>query len=120
LSLVKYHDAQNILLLRDWKRVINILRYLNYTKNYKITYKGQGEIVAYCYSDFAGDPKDSKSTSGYIILMNNDPICWQSKKKKKKKKKQSIVATSTAEAEYIAMSECVKKKKGSKCKKYFA
>ncbi len=80
----------------------NILKYLNYTKYYKITYKGQGELAAYCDSDFAGDPKDRKSTSGYIILMGNDPICWQSKK-------QSVVATSTAEAEYIAMSECVKK-----------
>jgi len=32
--------------------------------------------------------------------MNNDPICWQSKK-------QTVVATSTAEAEYIATSECI-------------
>ena len=86
----------------DWKKVINIMKYLNYTKNYKITYKGQGEIIAYTDSDFAGDPKDRKSTSGYIIMMNNDPICWQSKK-------QTVVATSTAEAEYIATSECTKK-----------
>ena len=34
--------------------------------------------------------------------MNNDPICWQSKK-------QTVVATSTAEAEYIATAECTKK-----------
>ena len=34
--------------------------------------------------------------------MEKDPICWQSKK-------QSVVATSTAEAEYIAMSEYMKK-----------
>ena len=34
--------------------------------------------------------------------MDNDPICWQSKK-------QTVVATSTAEAEYIATSECTKK-----------
>jgi len=81
--------------MADWKKVMNILKYLNYTKNYKITYKGQGEIVAYTDSDFAGDPKDRKSTSGFIILMNKDPICWQSKK-------QTVVATSTAEAEYIA------------------
>jgi len=88
--------------LSDWKKVVNIMKYLNYTKNYKITYKGQGEIVAYTDSDFAGDPIDRKSTSGYMISMNKDPICWQSKK-------QTVVATSTAEAEYIATSECTKK-----------
>ncbi len=61
--------------LDDWKKVINIMKYLNYTKHYKITYKGQGEILAYTDSDFAGDPQDRKSTSGYIILMNNVNIC---------------------------------------------
>jgi len=86
----------------DWKKVINIMKYLNYTKNFKITYKGKGEILAYTDSDFGGDPKDRKSTSGHIILMDKDPICWQSKK-------QSVVTTSTAEAEYIATSECTKK-----------
>jgi hypothetical protein len=82
--------------------VINILKYLNYSKNYEITYKGQGEIVANANFDFAGNPKDRKSTSGYIITMNRDPICLQSEK-------QTVVATSTAEAEYIATSECMKK-----------
>ena len=88
--------------MNDWKKVINILKYLKYTKNYKIEYKGKGEILAYTDSDLAGDPVDRKSTSGYIILMNKDPICWQSKK-------QSVVATSTAESEYIATGECIKK-----------
>ena len=86
----------------DWKMIKNILKYLNLTKNFKITYKGQGELVVYSDSDFAGDPKDRKSTSEFILLMEKDPICWQSKK-------QSVVSISTAEAEYIAMSECMKK-----------
>ena len=81
---------------------MNILKYLNLTKNFKITYKGQGELVAYSNSDFAGDPKHRKSTSGFILIMDKDSICWQSKK-------QSVVSISTAEAEYIAMSECMKK-----------
>jgi len=44
--------------------VINILKYLYYTKHYKIKFKGQGNIIAYIDADFAGDPKDIKSTSG--------------------------------------------------------
>jgi len=30
--------------MNDWKKVINILKYLNYTKNYKIEYKGRGKF----------------------------------------------------------------------------
>jgi len=86
----------------DWNKVINILKYLNSHKNYKITYDGQGDIIAYTDSDFAGDIKDRKSTSGNIILMGKNPICWNSKK-------QTIVATSTAEAEYVSASLCIKK-----------
>ena len=86
----------------DWKMIINIFKYLNSTKLYKITYDGTGHISAYSDSDFAGDSYDRKSTSGYIILMGKSAICWSSKK-------QTIVATSTTEAEYISTSECIKK-----------
>jgi len=86
-------------IMTDWRKVENILKYLNSTIDYKITYDGQGNIVAYdSDSDFAGDIKDRKSTSGHIILLGNNPISWMSKK-------QSIVATSTAEAEYISASQ---------------
>jgi len=49
-----------------------------------------------------GDLEDRKSTSGYIILMGKSPICWNSKK-------QSVVALSSAEAEYIGASLCIRK-----------
>ena len=58
----------------DWKKVMNILKYSKYTKNFKITYKGQGEIVYYTDSDFGGDPNDRKSTLGYIVLVINPSI----------------------------------------------
>ena len=88
--------------ITDQRKVENILKYLNSTIYYKITYDGQGDIVAYTDSDFAGDIKDRKSTSGHIILLGNNPISWMSKK-------QSIVATSTDETEYISASQCIKK-----------
>jgi hypothetical protein len=56
-------------ILKDWKIVINILKYLNYTKYYKITYKGQGEIVAYADFDCAGDPTDRKLTSDIYLSL---------------------------------------------------
>jgi len=88
--------------LSDWKMIVNIFKYLNSTKHYKIVYNGVGHINAYSDSDFAGDSYDRKFTSGYIILMGNSTICWSSKK-------QSVIATSTTEAEYISTSECIKK-----------
>lgn len=88
--------------ISDWKKIINILKYLNSTKDFKLKYDGKGELHGYSDSDFAGDIEDRKSTSGHIILFGNSPICWCSKK-------QNIVATSTAEAEYISISECSKK-----------
>ena len=65
--------------MTDWRKVENILKYLNSTIDYKITYDGQGNIVGYTDSDFAGDIKDRKSTSGHITLLGNNPISWMSK-----------------------------------------
>eukprot|EP00253_Pinus_taeda_P014259 PITA_14259 len=45
--------------------------------------------------DWAGSVDDRKSTSGYVFNMGSGAISWASKK-------QSIVALSTAEAEYVA------------------
>ena len=77
-----------------------ILRYLNGTVNFGILYK-RGEkvmkITGYSDSDFAGDINDRKSTSGLIFFMGGLPITWNSMK-------QRVVALSTCEAEYIAIS----------------
>ena len=86
--------------ISDWNKIINILKYINSTKEFKIEYNGKGELVAYTDSDFAGCLEDRNP--GGIILMGTSPICWLSKK-------QTSVATSTAEAEYINTSENIKK-----------
>lgn len=48
-----------------------------------------------------GSEEDRKSVSGYVIYAQGAPIIWKSKK-------QPIIALSTCEAEYIALSEVVK------------
>jgi hypothetical protein len=50
----------------------------------------------YFDSDYAGDSSNSKSTSGHVFFLSDAAFAWSSKK-------QSTVATSTAEAEYIAL-----------------
>ena len=52
-------------------------------------------ISAYSDSDFAGDSRTRKSTSGCLIKLGNDLISWSSKK-------QSSVSLSTTESEFVA------------------
>ena len=53
-------------------------------------------LVGYCDADWASDRDDQHSTSGNFFLMSKAPISWYSKK-------QTIVALSTSEAEYVAL-----------------
>lgn len=78
------------------------MRYLKHTIKYRLTYeKSEIDPVIYSDSDFANDVHDSKSVAGYVIMMSKGAVSWKSKK-------QDIVATSTNEAEYIALYECSK------------
>ena len=75
-----------------------ILRYLLGTKTYGLRYTCSKEkLFGYCDADFAGDEDDRHSTSGFCFMLANGLITWYSKK-------QSIVARSTANAEYVALS----------------
>ncbi|KAK9941746.1 hypothetical protein M0R45_007441 [Rubus argutus] len=56
------------------------------------------QLQAYCDADWAGDPNDRKSTTGFVILINDAPISWCSKK-------QSAVSRSSTEAEYRSMAD---------------
>ena len=59
------------------------------------------DIRLYTDSDYAGDHDTYRSTSGYVSFVAGGPVSWQSKR-------QSVVAQSSTEAEYIAMSESAK------------
>ena len=52
-------------------------------------------------SDYAGDLDSRKSTTGYVFRFAGGPICWKSTL-------QDVVALSTTEAEYMAMTEARK------------
>ena len=85
-----------------WQAGKRVLRYLKGTASECLLYKDYSgdkntKIEVFCDADWAGDHDDRKSTTGIIIKLNGCPIVWLSKK-------QSIVALSTAEAEYIAIS----------------
>ncbi|GJT67360.1 putative ribonuclease H-like domain-containing protein [Tanacetum coccineum] len=57
------------------------------------------DLVAYSDSDYAGASLDRKSTTGGCQFLGCRLISWQCKK-------QTVVATSSAEAEYVAAASC--------------
>ncbi|XP_052728444.1 secreted RxLR effector protein 161-like [Vigna angularis] len=83
-----------------WKAAKKVLRYLQGTKEYMLTYRKSDhlEMVGYSDSDYAGCVDSRKSTFGYVYLLAGGAISWKSAK-------QSVIATSTMEAEFMACFE---------------
>uniref|UniRef100_A0A2N9GF06 Integrase catalytic domain-containing protein n=1 Tax=Fagus sylvatica TaxID=28930 RepID=A0A2N9GF06_FAGSY len=78
--------------------VIRILKYLKNAPGRGLFYRSSGHlrIEGYTDADWAGSPLDRKSTTGYCTFIGGNLVTWRSKK-------QSVVARSSAEAEYRAM-----------------
>ena len=68
--------------LEHWKAAKKVLRYLQGTKNYMLTYRRTDnfEVVGYSDSDFAGCVDSQKSTSGYIFVLAIGAISWRNAK----------------------------------------
>ncbi|KAE8669377.1 putative LRR receptor-like serine/threonine-protein kinase [Hibiscus syriacus] len=85
-----------------WNTVNRILRYIKGTSNVALYYEGSNLLInGYVDSDYAGDLDKSKSTTGYAFKVAGGVVSWVSKL-------QSVVATSTTEAEYVAVTQASK------------
>ena len=76
----------------------HVLRYLKGTQGQGILFSGNTAmtLTGFCDSDWGSCSDSRKSTTGFCILLGSSPISW-------KVKKQSVVARSSAEAEYRPM-----------------
>jgi hypothetical protein len=91
-----------------WAALKRLIRYLKDTRTKSIIYSAQPNpgitddnechIKGYTDSDWAGDISTCKLISGYLFLGAEASIAWGSNK-------QPIVALSTCEAKYIAISD---------------
>lgn len=77
--------------------VKRILRYLSGTLDFGIHFTPRSlHLQAYSDADWASNPNDQRSTSGYVVYLGNTHISWASKK-------QHTVSRSSIEAEYKAL-----------------
>nr|XP_025647468.1 uncharacterized protein LOC112742450 [Arachis hypogaea] len=86
--------------------VIGSLQYLTVTRpdlTYsvnKIHKDPSSKFIAYCDSDWAGDPDDKKSIGGLYVFVGRNLVSWHSKK-------QRVATRSSTEVEYRALTDLV-------------
>uniref|UniRef100_A0A1Y1NIJ3 Reverse transcriptase Ty1/copia-type domain-containing protein n=1 Tax=Photinus pyralis TaxID=7054 RepID=A0A1Y1NIJ3_PHOPY len=86
---------------RDWNELRRIVRYLKGSINLKLRLSNRGDdsgLVGYADADWAECRNDRKSNSGFLFKFCGGTISWACRK-------QTCVSLSTAEAEFVALSE---------------
>lgn len=85
----------------DWNEGKRVLKYLKATISLKMKLGRRDDaanLIGYADANFAENRVDRKSNSGFIFKLFGGTISWRCKK-------QTCVATSTTEAEYVALSK---------------
>lgn len=88
---------------QHWQSLKRVVRFIKGTKARCLEYKqvrSAKPLVGYVDADWASDIEDRKSVSGFAFFVFGNLVSWSSKK-------QTTVATSSSEAEYIALSSAV-------------
>ena len=95
---------------KHWRAAQRILQYIKTTRTVALVYGRQDDsnftdnvLYGFSDSDWAADPDDRHSTTGYIFMLNGAAISWTSRKQV-----SSAQALSTTEAEYRAACEAAK------------
>jgi hypothetical protein len=82
-----------------------LLWYIKGTKDFKLSFPcsdpSEISLEGYSNSDYGNCLATQQSIAGNIVRLNNSTICWHSKK-------QKFVATSTCEAQYMALALATK------------
>ncbi|XP_031096843.1 uncharacterized protein LOC116001083 [Ipomoea triloba] len=89
--------------VQQWEQLKRVLRYVKGTLLFGLCVRSSSsrELHAFSDSDWAGCPKDRKSTSGFVVFLGSNLVSWVCKK-------QRTVAMSSTESEYKALADvCV-------------
>ena len=81
----------------------HLLKYLAITQHHKLMYGANNstELIGYSNSNLAGNRDDCHLTTIYTFILSGGSIAWAAQK-------QCAIALSLTEAEYIALTECLK------------
>lgn len=85
---------------QHWTALKRVVRYLKGTKQMGLDFnrsEGANCLIGFADADWATDTEDRKSVSGFLFQVYGNTVSWSSKK-------QTTVATSSSEAEYVALS----------------
>ncbi|XP_065368776.1 uncharacterized protein LOC135961209 [Calliphora vicina] len=99
-ELSRYQESPTIVY---WQGVKRLVRYLKSSLNMELLYKknvSELPLVGFDDADYAADERTRKSTSGYLFKVFGNTVTLTSKK-------QQVIACSTTEAEYLALSLAV-------------
>lgn len=101
--LARYSDKPQ---KKHWLATQRVMRYLQGTIKYGLTYTKSSaiELAAYSDADWGSDVKVRKSISGTLILISEGPVIFRSSQ-------QTLVSQSTTESEFIAAADTVKELK---------
>ena len=82
--------------------VKRLMKYIQGTKSYCLIFApSDGQLIGHIDADWANDPTDRRSTTGYLFTLGSAPVSWRTRK-------QPTVALSSCEAEYMALAEATK------------
>ncbi|XP_052177832.1 secreted RxLR effector protein 161-like [Diospyros lotus] len=87
-----------------WEALKYLLRYINGFTDIGLIYKRKCDVfylVGYADSDFAGDRDSRKSTTAFFFTLGGNCISWKSQL-------QPLVALSSTEEEYVAVTDAFK------------
>ena len=87
-----------------WTAVKLVLRYVQESKHTGIVFstsKSEPKLIGFSDADWGGCLESRKSTSGYVFQICCGAVSWSLRKR-------TVVATSSCEAEYIAVCEACK------------
>ena len=87
-------------------RAQHVIRYLKGTADLPLVISkerlGNGELSAWVDADWATCKTTRRSVTGYVVCIGDVPVVWASSR-------QTSVASSSCEAEYAAISDCVRR-----------
>ncbi|XP_053685754.1 uncharacterized protein LOC128735287 [Sabethes cyaneus] len=84
-----------------WTHLKRVLRYLQGTRNYSLTYQqtdAVSPLAGFADADWGSDMNDRRSTSGCLFQVFGNTVSWTTRK-------QTSVSLSSTEAEYISSSQ---------------